>query len=113
MSVQGHKDPSTKWFFFSGIEMPVGAVLEKNVNFSKPGYERKPKNLYVTSASIFNSHTFNTTIQFLEDNFVQRKKTDKEVWLLGTDVKVEPHQESRLFQSKMIKISLFLFKFSK
>ena len=89
---------------FSGIGMPVGAVFEKNVNFSKSGYERKPKNLYVTTASIFNSPSFNGTVRFLQDNFIQRMRTDKEVWLLGTDIKIDLDQESRLFQGKIITI---------
>ena len=86
----------------SGLQMPVGAVYEKNVDFSKPGYERKPKNLYVTTASMFNSPSFNSTVGFLEDNFIERKKTDKEIWLLGTDIEVEPDEESRLFHNIII-----------
>ena len=78
--------------------MPVGAVYEKKVNFSNSGYERKPKNLYVTTASMYNSLSFNSTVRFLEDNFIKRKRTDKEIWLLGTDIEMEPDPESRLFQ---------------
>ena len=77
--------------------MPVGAVYEKNINFSNPGYERRPKNLYITTASMYNSLSFNSTVRFLEDNFVERKNTDKEIWLLGSDIEVETDPSSIIF----------------
>ena len=91
------------WIFFcSKIQIPVGATHEKNINFSKPGFERRPKNLYVTTASILNSLQHNDTLQFLEVNFPERKNSDKEIWLLGVDIEVENDQVNR---SVLLKIS--------
>ena len=81
--------------------MPTGAVYEKNVDFSRPGYERLPKNLYITTASMYNTPNFNGTIKFLADNFIKRKNSDKEIWLLGIDM--DGDQEERyLFWAKYI-----------
>ena len=87
----------------------MGAVYEKNVNFSKVGYERKPKNLYITTASMYNSLNFNNTVRFLEDNFIQRKKTDKEMWLLGTDIEMDMDVDSRSFYNTKIKHTSHIF----
>ena len=73
--------------------MPTGAVYEKNVDFSQPRYERLPKNLYVTTASMYNTPNFNDTVKFLVDNFIKRKNSDKEIWLLGIDM--DGDQEGR------------------
>ena len=89
----------------------MGAVYEKNVNFSKEGYERKPKNLYITTASMYNSLNFNSTVRFLEDNFIKRKKTDKEMWLLGTDIEMDMDLDSRLFYNTKIKQISQIFHF--
>ena len=87
----------------------MGAVYEKNVNFSKVGYERKPKNLYITTASMYNSLNFNNTVRFLENNFIQRKKTDKEMWLLGTDIEMDMDVDSRSFYNTEIKHTSHIF----
>ena len=84
--------------YFNGIDMPMGAVYEKKVNFSKEGYERRPKNLYMTTASMYNSLNFNSTVRFLEHNFIQRKRTDKEMWLLGTDIEMDIYSTGDLFR---------------
>ena len=50
---------------------------------------RSPNILYVTTASTYNTHSSNDTIQFLTQKFVNRKKSDKEIWLFGLDVSVQ------------------------
>ena len=72
-------------FFFSKLQTPVGAVIEKNINFPKSGIERKSKDLYITTASTLNSLQHNDTFQFLENIFQKRTRSDKQIWLVGMD----------------------------
>ena len=60
-----------------------------------PGFERRPKNLYITPASNLDSLKHNDTIKFIEVNFQERRNSDKEVWLLGMDIPTEMDQGNK------------------
>ena len=46
---------------------------------------KNPRTLYVTTASIYKTHSSNETIKFLTQNFENRKKSDRDIWLFGLD----------------------------
>ena len=86
--------------------MPTGAVYEKNVDFSRQRYERLPENLYVTAASMYNTPNFNGTIKFLAENFIKRKNSDKEIWLLGIDMDGEQEERYLILATDINKFAL-------
>ena len=49
----------------------------------------------MTTASLWNSPQQNETMKFLEDNFSERKRSDKEIWLLCMDIPVNMDLQER------------------
>ena len=46
---------------------------------------KNPRTLYVTTASIYKTYSSNETIKFLTQNFENRKKSERDIWLFGLD----------------------------
>ena len=56
---------------------------------------RNPKILYVTAASTYKTNALNDTMKFLTQNFVNREKSDKNIWLFGLDISVHDMLETK------------------
>ena len=69
---------------FSKNGIFVSAIEEKMIDT----VARNPKILHTTTASSYSTPPSNGTIRFLNQNFVNRLKSDKDVWLFGLDISV-------------------------
>ena len=79
------------YIIFSETGISVSAVDEKRIgNMSK-----NPKILYVTAASTYKTNALNDTMKFLTQNFVNREKSDKNIWLFGLDISVHDMLETK------------------
>ena len=74
---------------FSERGISVSAMDEKRLSSKN----KNPKILHVTAASSYKSNSSNDTMKFLTQNFCNRKKSDKDIWLFGLDISVEDRKE--------------------
>ena len=56
---------------------------------------RNPSILHVTTASAYETPTSNGTMKFLSQNFLNRKKSDREIWLFGLDISAQDMLETK------------------
>ena len=70
---------------FSERGISVSAMDEKRMG----SMNKNPKILHVTAASSYKSHSSNDSMKFLTQNFCNRKKSDKDIWLFGLDTSVQ------------------------
>ena len=73
------------WDIFSLNGISVSATDEKNMH----NMSRNSKTLYVTTSSLYKTHSSNETMKIWAQTFANRKKSDKDIWLLGQEVSVQ------------------------
>ena len=76
---------------FSEVGISVIAMdgKEDNVN-------RNPKILHVTAASSYKTNSSKETIKFLTNTFVNRKRSDRDIWLFGLDFSPQDHLQTEI-----------------
>ena len=74
--------------------MPVGITYEQKLDFTKQSFSRSYNVMYVTTA-IAENDVFNSTTNFIKDNFKIRDQTQKEIWLMGLEITGGPDTENR------------------
>ena len=79
------------YIIFRETGISVSAVDKKKID----NMSRNPKILYVTTASTYKTHALNDTMKFMTQNFVNRLKSDKEIWLFGLDTSVHDMLETK------------------
>ena len=60
--------------------------------------ERKPKILYVTAASPYNTTDSNDTMEVILEMFKQRTNTEKDIWLFGIDVSGKENESQNKYE---------------
>ena len=76
---------------FSETGISVSAVDEIRID----NMSRNSKILYVTTASTYKTHAINDTMKFLTQNFINREKSDEDIWLFGLDISVHDILETK------------------
>ena len=79
---------------YSKLGISVGAVEETELD---QHFERKPKILYVTAASPYNTKDSNDTMEVISEMFRQRTNTDKDIWLFGIDVSEKEDENQNMY----------------
>ena len=67
--------------------MPVGITYEGKVDSMKQSYSRSYNTMYVTTAGDAEHYEFNSTMNFIKNNFNLRDHTQKEFWLIGLETR--------------------------
>ena len=65
--------------------MPVGITYEQKLDYTRQSFSRSYNIMYVTSA-VAEYDEFNSTMNFIKDNFKIRDQTQKEIWLMGLEI---------------------------
>ena len=79
------------FIIFSEARISVSAIDENR----RGNMSRNPKMLYVTTASSYKTPSSNGSMKFLTENFTNKKKSDKEIWLFGLDISVKDMLETK------------------
>ena len=86
--------------------MPVGITYEQKVDYTKQSFSRSYNVMYVTTA-VAENDVFNSTMNFIKDNFKIRDQTQKEIWLMGLEISGNANIEKRWGKNKFISQSNF------
>ena len=93
--------------------MPVGITYEQKLDFRKQSFSRSYNVMYVTTA-VAENDVFNSTTNFIKDNFKIRDQTQKEIWLMGFEISGDAYFEKRCSKNKFVsranceKLSMYL-----
>ena len=93
--------------------MPVGITYEQKLDYTKQSFSRSYNVMYVTTA-VAENDVFNSTTNFIKDNFKIRDQTQKEIWLMGFEISGDAYFEKRWSKNKFVsqanfeKLSMYL-----
>ena len=90
----------------SKLGMPVGITYEQKVDYTKQSFSRLYNVMYVTTA-VKEKDVFNSTMNFIKDNFKIRDQTQKEIWLMGFEISDKSNFEKRCSKNKFISQAIF------
>ena len=60
----------------------------------KNNRRESPRILQVLAASSYKTHSLNETMKFLTQNFVNRKRSDRHIWLVGLEISAQDMSET-------------------
>ena len=86
--------------------MPVGITYEQKVDYMKKSFSRSHNVMYVTTA-VAENDAFNSTTNFIKDNFNVRDQTQKETWLMGLELSGGPDIENRCGNNEFVPLANF------
>ena len=84
--------------------MPVRITYEGKVDSMKQSYSRSYNTMHVTTAGDAEHYEFNSTMNFINDNFKIRDHTHKEIWLIGIE-NADGHNTENKYNNELLSLS--------